>query len=101
MNEENFAPLPEDGDGIVIPDRTGPPPAEAREVPVRGPVSAADLAARSMACADAALATSPMHAELASLAPHLNGAEVVVPADGLDVRLGYRAWRASSCTGGG
>lgn len=95
LRRAGFAPMPEDSDGVVIvPDRTGPPPAEARNVPVRGRVSAADLAARLLACGDAAPPTSPVHAELASLAPHLDGAEVAVLADalerGLDVRIGYR-----------
>jgi predicted DNA-binding transcriptional regulator YafY len=95
LRAAGFSPMPEDADGVVVvPDRAGPPAPGVRTVPVRGRVTAADLAARLLDAGNAPASVSPAHAELASLAPHLDGAEVAVLADalerGLDVRIGYR-----------
>ena len=96
LRAAGFAPVPEDADGVVVvPDRAGPSAPDVRTAPPRGRVAPADLAARLLSAADApSPPASPAYAEFAGLAPHLDGAEVVVLADalerGLDVRIGYR-----------
>jgi hypothetical protein len=95
LRAAGFSPMPEDADGVVVvPDRAGPPAPGVRTVPVRSRLTAADLATRLLDPGHAPVPVSPARAELANLAPHLDGAEVAVLSDalerGLDVRIVYR-----------
>jgi hypothetical protein len=95
LRKAGFAPMAEDGDGVVVvPERAGSPAPDVRAVAVRGRVSAAELATRLIDAGDGPAPVSAAHAEIARLAPHLDGAEVALLADalerGLDVRIAYR-----------
>jgi hypothetical protein len=95
LRTAGFAPMPEDATGVVIvPERTGGPErrAQARAPRVRRRITAPELAARLRN--GTAPPASPSYAQLGTLAPHLDDAEVALLADALDnaadVRISYR-----------
>ena len=95
LRTAGFAPMPEDATGVVIvPERTGGPErrTQARAPRVRRRITAPELAARLRS--GTAPPASPSYAQLGTLAPHLDDAEVALLADALDnaadVRISYR-----------
>ena len=95
LRTAGFAPMPEDATGVVIvPECTGGPErrTQARAPRVRRRITAPELAARLRS--GTAPPASPSYAQLGTLAPHLDDAEVALLADALDnaadVRISYR-----------
>ncbi|QYN37803.1 helicase-associated domain-containing protein [Pseudonocardia sp. DSM 110487] len=95
LRAAGFAPMPEDAEGVVtVPqkeNRSAPSPRTAR---ARARVDPCDLAARLLAARTVTAPASKTEAELASLAPGLDVAEVALLADALergrDVKIVYR-----------
>jgi hypothetical protein len=95
LRAAGFAPMPEDGDGVVIvPQKENKSAPSSRAARARGRVDPGDLAARLLAAGTIAPPVSETEAELASLAPRLDAAEVALLADALergrDVQIVYR-----------
>jgi hypothetical protein len=94
LRAAGFAPMPEGTDGVVIVQEQATTPPSSRRVQRRGRTDPGDLAVRLLAAGTAAAPDSKTEAELASLAPRLDVAEVAVLADALehgrDVRIVYR-----------
>ena len=91
LRAAGFAPMPEDALGaVIVPDRSAAEQdepgehGERRGPRSRGRVDAAVLAARLRSPGGKPAPASASYAELASLAPHLDEAEVALLADALD-----------------
>jgi Helicase conserved C-terminal domain len=95
LRAAGFAPMPEDADGVVTVPPTGNRSApSSRTARTRPRVTPGDLADRLLAAGSFTAPVSKTEAELASLAPQLDGAEVALLADALesgrDVKIVYR-----------
>jgi hypothetical protein len=95
LRAAGFAPMPEGADGVVIvQERASTPPPSSRGAQPRVRTDPGDLAIRLLAAGTAPTPDSKTEAELASLAPRLDVAEVALLADALerrrDVRIVYR-----------
>jgi hypothetical protein len=95
LRTAGFAPMPEDATGaVIVPGRADAPArtTQARTPQKRRRVAAAELASRLRS--GTAPPVSPSYAQLSTLAPQLDGAEVALLADALDnaadVRIAYR-----------
>lgn len=95
LRSAGFAPMPEDATGaVIVPSRADAPAgaAQARIPRARRRVAAAELATRLRG--GTAPPVSRSYAQLSTLAPQLDEAEVVLLADALDnaadVRIAYR-----------
>ncbi len=94
LRAAGFAPMPEDADGVVIVLKKESMSApSSRTARTRARVDPGDLAARLLAAGSGPPPVSKTEAELASLAPRLDDAEVALLADALergrDVKIVY------------
>jgi hypothetical protein len=94
LRAAGFAPMPEDSDGVVIvPTKESRSVTSSRTTRARARVDPADLAARLLAAGTGTPSVSKTEAELASLAPRLDVAEVALLAAALergrDVKIVY------------
>ena len=94
LRKVGFAPMPEDATGaVILPERTEAGAATTRPSPrARRRIPAAELAVRLRS--GTVQPASPSYAQLSTLAPQLDEAEVALLADALDhaadVRISYR-----------